>query len=136
MQSSYKLPSPEEGKKHTGPFNGLMFKQTIQQADRIDNIVREVMVDYMQTKGYPVIGISREAMDFNEYCWVQWDGETIQPGGLVVTLINNPSKTPNLMIAVGEHPATGQLLNIKLKEVIALLERETGIKGRHGRIHK
>ena len=54
----------------------------------------------------------------------------------MVTLINNPSRNPNLEIAVGEHPATGQLDNLELREVIAVLRKETGIKGRRGRIHK
>jgi hypothetical protein len=60
----------------------------------------------------------------------------MRPGGLLVTLINNPSRNPSLEIAVGEHPATGRLDNIDLKEVMAVLRQETGIKGRYGWIHK
>lgn len=113
-----------------------MLHRAIEHADRIDPIVRRVIHDYMRSKGYPPMGITREVRDFDDHCWVQWDGETTQPGGLLVTLVYNPSKTPDAWLAVGEHPATGMLQNIKLDEVIKLLERITGLPGKRVRIHK
>ena len=113
-----------------------MIENIIEQADGIDHIVRAVISDYLHKNGYSVVKVTRELKEFENYCWVQWDGETSQPGGLLVTLIYNPSKNPNMLIAVGEHPATGPLTKINLQEVIETLERDTGIQRRSGWIHK
>lgn len=113
-----------------------LIENIIEHAESIDHIVRAVITDYLKENGYAIIRIKREFKEFENYCWVQWDGETTQPGGLLVTLICNPSKNPNLLIAVGEHPATGPLTKINLQEVIETLERETGIQRRSGWIHK
>lgn len=136
MSSKPKLQPPEEKPNHSESSERWLCDQTIKEADRIDNIVRTVITDYMYKKGYSVVRIVREVKEFEGYCWVQWDGEPMQPGGLLVTLINTPARTPKFQIAVGEHPATGRLENLDLQEVLSVLRRETGLKGRFGWIHK